>query len=110
MNRLRLNPKIGEERAHAHNQLMHTAAELGVPALIAYIAIIIAVGWMCREICRNTKSAFIKVSAEGLGIGQLAFFIFGLADALPLGSKPGIFFWYSLAIITSLHIISKKQL
>jgi len=103
MNRLRLDPRIGYERAHAHNQLLHTAAELGIPALVAYLTILIGAGWMCLEVYRKSDSEWMKVAARGLGTGQLAFFIFGLGDALPLGSKLGIFFWISLALITSLY-------
>jgi hypothetical protein len=103
MNRLRLDPEVGYENSHAHNQLIHTAAELGIPALVAYLAILIGAGWMCREVFRKTNAGWMKAAAQGLIAGQLAFFIFGLGDAIPLGAKPGILFWISLALITSLY-------
>jgi len=45
----------------------------------------------------------VAAAARGLGAGQLAFFIFGPGDAVPLGAKPGILFWISLATIASLY-------
>lgn len=103
LNRLRLDPEIGQEASHAHNQLIHTAAELGISALVAYLAILIGLGWMCREICRKAAVGWMRTAARGLGAGQLAFFLFGMGDAVPLGTKPGIFFWISLAIIAALY-------
>jgi len=56
MNRLRLDPGIGYEGSSAHNHLIHTAAELGIPGLVAYLAILIGAGWMCREVWRKAKA------------------------------------------------------
>jgi len=103
MDRLRYDPGIGYEMAHAHNQLIHTAAELGIPGLAAYLAILIGAGWMCLDVSKRAKMAWMRDAARGLGAGQLAFLIFGMGDAIPLGSKNGVFFWVSLALIAAMY-------
>jgi putative inorganic carbon (HCO3(-)) transporter len=103
MDRLRYDPGIGYELAHAHNQLIHTAAELGIPGLAAYLAILIGAGWMCLDVSKRAKPAWMRDAARGLGAGQLAFLIFGMGDAIPLGGKNGVFFWVSLALIAAMY-------
>jgi len=103
MNQLRRVTWIGYERSHAHNHFIHTAAELGIPALVAYLAILLGAGFMCVEVWRKGKDEFMRMSVLGLGVGQLAHFIFGLGDSIPLGAKTNFIFWVSLALITSIY-------
>lgn len=103
MNQLRKHPLLHYKRAHAHNHLLHTATELGIPGLIAYLAILIGAGFMCFKIWKKSSVGWMKMSGLGLGCGQLAHFIFGIGDSIPLGAKVGIFFWFSLALITSIY-------
>lgn len=103
MNRLRLDPSIKFKNAHAHNQFITTGAELGIPGLVAYIAILIGVGRMAGMVWRRSKDRWMKAAALGLIAGQAAFHIFGLGDAIPLGSKPNALFWVSLALITAIY-------
>ncbi len=103
MNRIRQIPSIGYTHAHAHNHLVHTAAELGIPGLIAYLSILIAAAYMCFTIWRKSDIGWMRISALGLGCGQFAHLIFGMADSIPLGAKVGIFFWFSLGLITAIY-------
>lgn len=110
MNRIRLNPSVGYGYSHAHNHLLHTAAELGIPGLIAYLAILIGAGYMCFQIWRKSNIGWMRMTAMGLGCGQLAHFIFGMADSIPLGAKVGIFFWFSLALIAAMYNYTIKEI
>jgi len=109
MNQLRKHPLLYYKRAHAHNHLLHTATELGIPGLVAYLAILIGAGFMCFNIWRKSNIVWMRMMALGLGCGQLAHFIFGMADSIPLGAKVGIFFWFSLALITALYNYMLKR-
>jgi O-antigen/teichoic acid export membrane protein len=40
---------------------------------------------------------------SSLGAGQLAHFLFGMGDSIPLGAKPGVLFWISLALIAGIY-------
>jgi O-antigen ligase len=109
MNRLRLDSSMAYSDAHAHNHFIHTASELGIPGLIAYLAILIGAAFMCFEIWRKSKIVWMRMAALGLGCGQLAHFIFGMADSIPLGAKVGIFFWFSLALIAAMYNYMLKK-
>ncbi len=109
VNQLRRRPGFKYEDSHAHNHMLHTAAELGIPGLVAYLAILMGTGYMCIGIWMKAPAGWMRAAAQGLGAGQLAHFIFGLGDSIPLGTKPGIFFWVSLALIASLYNYSLKS-
>ncbi len=109
VNQLRIRPGFRYELSHAHNQLIHTAAELGIPGLMAYLAILMGTGYMCLEVWKKAPSGWMKATAQGLGAGQLAHFFFGLGDSIPLGAKPGIFFWVSLALIAAMYNFTIRQ-
>lgn len=103
LNRVRLLPGIGVSRAHVHNHLIQTAAELGLPALVALVALYLLMGVMGATVWKSAPEAWMRYAVLGLGWGQLAHFLFGLTDSIPLGAKAGIFFWISLALMTAMY-------
>lgn len=109
LDQLRTTPPLKYEDAHAHNQFIHLAAEMGIPALVAYLAILVGAGWMTIEVVRSKMPEWMILVMRGLAWGQIGFAIFGIADAIPLGSKPGLFFWISLALMTSLYLFGKEN-
>lgn len=109
MNQFRQIPSIGYEIAHVHNHLLHTAAELGIPGLIAYLAILVGTGFMCIEIWNKSNIRWMRIAALGLGCGQLAHFMFGIGDSIPLGAKVGVLFWFSLGLITAIYNFTIKE-
>ena len=104
MDQLRLREDVGYVRAHAHNQFINTAAEVGIPALAAYLAILFGAGWMTMRVEKSKKPRWMKDAAQGLAVGQVGLAVFGLADAIALGAKPGLFFWISLSLIASIYL------
>ncbi len=107
----------GVDVGHAHNEILQAALDLGIPGLIAYIALYLVAFKMLFDTWRNSKPTpgdklqplflsnpvFIRPVILGLGGGLLAHLLFGLTDAVALGAKPGILFWMLLALITSLY-------
>ncbi|MFO7537573.1 MAG: O-antigen ligase family protein, partial [Chloroflexota bacterium] len=86
--------------SHAHNIYLQMAVDIGLVGLIAYLAIImIALGTLWR-VARQDRD--LRPIALGLGAGLVAYLIFGLTDAVPLGAKPALLFWYMLGLITIL--------
>jgi putative inorganic carbon (HCO3(-)) transporter len=80
--------------AHAHNIFLQTAADVGLPGLIAYLALLgvaFAVAWHSK-----TQKGLPLLAA------LVALHIYGLTDAVALGSKPGIVFWVSLGLLAML--------
>ena len=109
--------------AHAHNEFLQAALDLGIPGLIAFISIYIISFWMLVKVWQNSsveeastrtseeRITFIisqdtvlkKVHVLGLGGGLFGHLIFGMTDAISLGAKPGIFFWLLLGLIVGLY-------
>lgn len=92
--------------AHAHNQLLQAALDVGIPGLIAYLAIWLISAALLVRVYRRSPDPVYRTMAGGLGAGLIAQFSFGMTDAISLGSKPGVLFWFMLALIVSLHRIA----
>ena len=87
---------------HAHNHLLHTGVELGIPGLVAYLAMWLLAAWLLTESYRRTKG-WRRALAVGAAGGLIAYFVYGITDAVALGAKPGVLFWYLLGIVVALH-------
>jgi putative inorganic carbon (hco3(-)) transporter len=89
--------------AHAHNHLLQAALDLGLPGLIAYLALWFgAAGLLTMSIRRSTDRDQRRI-ISGLAAGMIAYFVFGTADTIALGAKVGIFFWIALGLIVAVH-------
>lgn len=95
--------------AHAHNHLLQAALDLGLPGLVAYLALWLGAGHMLITTFRSARSEWVRVASVGLGCGLIAHFIFGVGDAIPLGAKVGVFFWFELALVVSLFNLVFRQ-
>lgn len=92
---------VEQDIAHAHNIFLQTALDLGLPGLVAYGAVFfvaVAVAW---RVARRDPG-FRSVSL-GLLAGLVALHVFGLADALALGAKPGLVFWFALGLLAAMN-------
>jgi putative inorganic carbon (HCO3(-)) transporter len=86
---------------HAHNHLLHTGVELGIPGLVAYLAIWLLAARLVIEAYRHTRG-WQRALAVGCGGALVAYFVYGITDAVALGAKPGAMFWYLLGLIAAL--------
>lgn len=109
LNQVRYDPSVGYQTAHLHNHYLHTAAELGVPALCALLAIMFGAGVLCFRIWRGASSRRIGWGALGLAAGLAANAVFGIADSIPIGTRPGFIFWVSLALINGLYESARRS-
>ncbi len=92
--------------AHAHNIFLQTALDVGVPGLIVYLGFLLLAGGMTWQMMR--QNAALRPAAIGLYSGVVALHLYGLTDAIALGAKPGLLFWLTLGLLTSLHQESRK--
>lgn len=104
----------GYDISHAHNMLLQAALDVGLPGLVAYLALLgiaVIVGGRCvvsafrAAACggmeagrQRTLACFVAGLVAGLG----SLHIYGMLDALTLGSKPGLIFWYALGLLAAL--------
>ncbi|MGC8782684.1 MAG: O-antigen ligase family protein, partial [Anaerolineae bacterium] len=87
--------------AHAHNLFLQVALDLGLPGLIAYLAVLwiaLTVAWRAAK----ASPGMVRGLALGLLAGLIALHIYGLTDTIALGAKPGLSFWLALGLIAAL--------
>jgi len=103
LNEFRYHYEVKRELSHPHNKLLLLAVELGLPGLIAYLALLGCVGVAVVRIWKKPGNDWLSLAVLGLGCGQLAHFIFEMTDAVPLGAKVNVFFWLSLALVMAIY-------
>ncbi len=101
------SPELGI--THAHNQFLQAGLDLGLPGLVAYLAIWMLAGAMAVQTWRGARDGWSRAAAAGIAAGLFASFVFGLADAVVMVAKPGIFFWGLLGLLTALWIQTKES-
>ncbi len=80
---------------HAHNWALQIMLEMGLPGLVFYI-------WLLLAICIPLKNGWHqdsnqRVKLVGIGAGIVAFMLFGLLDTVAPGARPDFIFWILLA-------------
>lgn len=83
--------------SHPHNWLLNVGVDLGVPGMIAFVALWLLHGAGLVRAGRQQAGWEGRV-AWGLLAGSVALLVFGLSDSLPLGSKLGIIIWPMLVL------------
>ncbi len=93
---------------HAHNHLLQTALDLGLPGLVSYVAI----WWISAGLLWNTYRRLQRRDAAhhpyhglvaGLAGSLLAGWVFGIFDTVALGARPGFLWWLLLGLTAGLH-------
>jgi O-antigen ligase len=88
---------------HAHDHLLQVALDLGLPGLVGYLAIWMLAIALVVMTFRGSPDRRDRAVVAGMAAGLLAYFVYGITDAVPLGAKPGLFFWALLALLVAIH-------
>ena len=89
--------------AHAHNHLLQAGLDLGLLGLAAYLALwFISAGLLWQSWRRATSSAH-RTLILGLTGSLVAGWMFGMLDAISLGSRPGFIWWLLLALVVAVR-------
>jgi putative inorganic carbon (HCO3(-)) transporter len=86
---------------HAHNVFLQAAYDLGLPGLAAYLAVLWLAATSCWRAYRQ-GDAMVRSLAAGALAALAAYHVYGLADVVALGAKPGVLWWGLLAWIAAL--------
>jgi putative inorganic carbon (HCO3(-)) transporter len=92
--------------AHAHNELLQAALDLGLPGLVGFLALY--VGALAMLVPAIRSGGAWRLLALGLMGGLLAHFVYGITDAVALGAKPGFLFWWLLGMVFGLYYQSRS--
>ena len=98
-------------RRDAHNTYLLIAAEMGLPAFIAFLVVLGAIFRMAWQVYRNTEDPFLR----GIALGFIAGFI-GLLTANIFGSRFNSnsfemvgYFWVLAAMMSKLRLLEGGQ-
>jgi putative inorganic carbon (hco3(-)) transporter len=81
---------------HAHNLFLQIAVDLGLPGLVAWLALLLLVfvaAWNIYRRGRALGAAWITGLGAGLLCSQVALTIHGLTDAVTWGARPAVILW-----------------
>lgn len=84
---------------HAHNHLLQAGVDLGIPGLIAYLAIWLGSVVMLWRGWVDGRDQGDRVLVIGLAGSLTAGWFFGMLDAIALGARPGFVWWLLLAMV-----------
>ncbi len=89
---------------HAHNLVLQVAIDLGIPGLIAWLAILMTVAIQAITLLRHGSSPLWALGAGVLG-GLAAMLTHGMLDATLWGTKLAFLPWllYALAMLAGRH-------
>ncbi len=90
-----------QDIGHAHNELLQTGVDLGIPGLVAFLAIQILGIALAYRTFRAADSPVMRWTAAGALAGLVAHDVYGLTDAVALGAKPGLFLWVLLGLVAA---------
>jgi hypothetical protein len=83
---------------HAHNLLLQTGVDFGLPGIGALICIAAAQWCSARRVLR-TPDSFERAIAVGVMGGLVGHAVFGLTDAVAIGAKAGFLLWWAFALL-----------
>lgn len=100
---------------HAHNHLLQTALDLGLPGLVGYLSLwFLMAGMLTRNLRRLSHlhaedHPYFALTA-GLAGALTAGWTFGMLDSIALGARPGFIWWLVVALAGSSHYLVMYQL
>ena len=97
----------GWDIAHAHNIFLQVAVDVGIPGLVAYLALLILALGAGLRVAKEQARALPGASyrAASLVGALVGLHIYGLADALAPGSRPALVYWVVLGLLAALDRI-----
>ena len=105
-----LNVSPDYDIAHAHNQFLQTALDLGIFGLVAYIIIWIRSAYMLAWSWQKSHDPFLKSIILGTASSLLGYLVFAMTDTIALGAKSGVFLWWLFALsVGVMHGIKKSR-
>lgn len=95
--------------AHTHNHFLQAGLDLGIPGMIAYLALWLGAGFLLFRVIKKSQHPFYQAVALGLTGSLAAHFIYGLTDAVALGAKPGFVFWWLLGLVMATYKLAAED-
>ena len=96
---------------HAHNIFLQVGADLGLPGLIAWLALLILVcvcAWLVYRRGHGQGDTVLTAWGAGLLASQAALVVHGLTDAATWGTRPAVVVWAVWGLTMAALLVSSK--
>jgi putative inorganic carbon (HCO3(-)) transporter len=97
-----------EATGYAHNDVLQSALDLGLPGMVAYLAVWLVAVWLAVSLWRRGGDR-VRAIAAGAVASLTGCGVFGIIDAIELGSGLRILFWSLLAIVAAAGRIERLR-
>jgi putative inorganic carbon (HCO3(-)) transporter len=97
---------------HAHNIFLQVGVDLGLPGLIAWLALlllVIACAWLGYRRSRERGDVVLTGLSTGLLASQAALIVHGLTDAATWGTRPAAVLWAIWGLAVAAFMLTSKQ-
>lgn len=91
--------RIAPVQVHAHNMALQTALDLGLAGLCVYVGVM---GWLLHRVVRCVRAPgdpFRQMVASGAGLALVAVHVYGVFDAVALGTRIGTLQWVAGGLV-----------
>ena len=88
----------GRSEAHAHNIFLQTTLDVGFVGLFAYVSLLLYLLVRADQAVRGPALSAGRIGAAA-GLSLAAAHFFGMADAIALGARVGLFQWLASGLI-----------
>jgi putative inorganic carbon (HCO3(-)) transporter len=106
---LTIPPQRVLQLTHAHNAFLQVAVDVGIPGLIAYLALLIGFFIAWTTAYSGLEQGPLRAISVGLLCGMVAYHVYGLTDCITLGAKPGVVIWAMLGLMAALANLSAAE-
>ncbi len=94
----------GGHAPHAHNVLIQTAVDLGVPGLLGLLALLGTFAYTVARAYRASRQRNQRALLLGICAAVLAWLTYGLLDSITLGHKPAMALWVMLGVVAATRL------
>lgn len=98
-------PEACEITSHAHYLFLNIAAEMGIPALLAFLWLVIILTKKARSSFRESRDPYLKSLVLGLLGGLLAYLLF-VGGGIMVRNNLLIIFWSTFGLLGAIHKIT----
>ncbi len=96
---------------HAHNLFLQVGVDLGIPGLVAYLALWLTClwcAWRAYGDAHRQGQVGLAAVAAGLGVSLVVLALHGLVDAVTWSTKPAVVAWAVMGMCIALHRVVRS--